>query len=450
MITPGATSLRGQLDQATDPSPLRDAITAAYRTSEPLAVEQLLAGSGALRRHAERTRALARRLAGAWRDQRNSGRSDLTQGLLQEFPLSDKEGIALMCLAEALLRILDKQTRDALIRDKVASGDWGRHVGTSSSTFVNAAAWGLLLTGRLVASRDDGLAGSLARLVAKGGEPLIRKGVDTAIRKIGEQFVAGQSIAQALSDARKREEEGFRHSYDMLGEAALTSADARSYMDAYEHATHAIGNAGNRRGIYDGPGISIKLSALHPRYGRAKIDRVMSELYPRLQHLAMLARHYDIGLNIDAEEADRLDLSLRLVERLCLDPLFANWNGVGLAIQAYQKRCPQVIDFLLDLARRSERRLMVRLVKRRLLGHRNQARPKRRPRGLSRLHPQGAHGPGLPRLRPEAALRARFMLSAVRHAQCAHGGGHPPDGRAPLHATAIRIPMPVRHGRAPL
>jgi len=364
VITPAATSLSGQLGQLADASPLRDAITATYSIPEAAAVERLLAQAKSLRQQTGFARELACRLADALRNRKTALKTDLAQGLLQEFSLSEKEGIALMCLAEALLRIPDKQTRDALIRDKVASGDWQRHLGGSSSTFVNAAAWGLLITGRLVApGHESGLAGTLTRLVAQGGEPLIRKGVDIAIRRIGEQFVTGETIEQALSNARRQEREGFRYSYDMLGEAALTSADARRYMDAYEQAVHAIGHDAQYRGLYDAPGISIKLSALHPRYSRAKLDRVMAELYPRLQHLAILARHYDIGMNVDAEEADRLDLSLRLVERLCADPMLAGWNGIGLAVQAYQKRCPQVIDFLLDLARRSGHRLMIRLVK---------------------------------------------------------------------------------------
>ncbi|EOD6799687.1 trifunctional transcriptional regulator/proline dehydrogenase/L-glutamate gamma-semialdehyde dehydrogenase, partial [Cronobacter sakazakii] len=192
---------------------------------------------------------------------------------------------------------------------------------------------------------------------------LIRKGVDMAMRLMGEQFVTGETIAEALANARKLEEKGFRYSYDMLGEAALTAADAQAYMVSYQQAIHAIGKASNGRGIYEGPGISIKLSALHPRYSRAQYDRVMEELYPRLKSLTLLARQYDIGINIDAEEADRLEISLDLLEKLCFEPELAGWNGIGFVIQAYQKRCPFVIDYLIDLATRSRRRLMIRLVK---------------------------------------------------------------------------------------
>ncbi|EJG0631364.1 trifunctional transcriptional regulator/proline dehydrogenase/L-glutamate gamma-semialdehyde dehydrogenase, partial [Cronobacter sakazakii] len=308
---------------------------------------------------------LAWSLAEKLRNQKTaSGRAGMVQSLLQEFSLSSQEGVALMCLAEALLRIPDKATRDALIRDKISNGNWQSHIGRSPSLFVNAATWGLLFTGRLVSTHNEAsLSRSLNRIIGKSGEPLIRKGVDMAMRLMGEQFVTGETIAEALANARKLEEKGFRYSYDMLGEAALTAADAQAYMVSYQQAIHAIGKASNGRGIYEGPGISIKLSALHPRYSRAQYDRVMEELYPRLKSLTLLARQYDIGINIDAEEADRLEISLDLLEKLCFEPELAGWNGIGFVTQAYQKRCPFVIDYLIDLATRSRRRLMIRLVK---------------------------------------------------------------------------------------
>lgn len=184
-----------------------------------------------------------------------------------------------------------------------------------------------------------------------------------AMRLMGEQFVTGETISEALANARKLEDRGFRYSYDMLGEAALTEADAQAYLLSYQQAIHAIGKASNGRGIYEGPGISIKLSALHPRYSRAQYERVMDELYPRLLSLTLQARQYDIGINIDAEEADRLEISLDLLERLCFEPQLAGWNGIGFVIQAYQKRCPSTIDAVIDMAQRSRRRLMIRLVK---------------------------------------------------------------------------------------
>ena len=291
-------------------------------------------------------------------------RENLVQGMLQEFSLSSDEGVALMCLAGALLRIPDSATRDALIRDKIGRGDWRAHLGGSESPFINAATWGLLVTGKLVATHDErGLSNALTRATARVGEPVIRKAVDLGMRLMGKQFVAGETIADALENAVRFEAQGFRYSYDMLGEAAMTSADATRYLASYESAIHAIGLAAAGRGVEGGPGISIKLSALHPRYTFAQRERVFAELYPRVKSLVLLAKGFDIGINIDAEEADRLDLSLDLLEMLCAEPGLAGWNGIGFVIQAYGKRCPFVVDFLVDLARRTRRRLMVRLVK---------------------------------------------------------------------------------------
>ncbi|EMA8637699.1 trifunctional transcriptional regulator/proline dehydrogenase/L-glutamate gamma-semialdehyde dehydrogenase [Cronobacter malonaticus] len=352
-------------EQIQPQSVSRAAITAAWRRAETDAVPMLLEQARLPQPVAEKTHQLAWSLAEKLRNQKTaSGRAGMVQSLLQEFSLSSQEGVALMCLAEALLRIPDKATRDALIRDKISNGNWQSHIGRSPSLFVNAATWGLLFTGRLVSTHNEAsLSRSLNRIIGKSGEPLIRKGVDMAMRLMGEQFVTGETIAEALANARKLEEKGFRYSYDMLGEAALTAADAQAYMVSYQQAIHAIGKASNGRGIYEGPGISIKLSALHPRYSRTQYDRVMEELYPRLKSLTLLARQYDIGINIDAEEADRLEISLDLLEKLCFEPELAGWNGIGFVIQAYQKRCPFVIDYLIDLATRSRRRLMIRLVK---------------------------------------------------------------------------------------
>ena len=308
------------------------------------------------------TQRLAASLAQGVRASRT--RAGGVDALMLEFSLDSREGVALMCLAEALLRIPDAATRDRLIRDKIGGGDWRAHVGRSPSLFVNAAAWGLLVTGQLVESRSDSaLEAALSSLLRKGGEPLIRKGVDLAMRLLGKQFVTGRTIGEAIANAREREARGYRFSYDMLGEAALTADDAERYLVAYKDAINAIGEASGGKGTYGGPGISIKLSALHPRYTRLQRDRVLAELLPRLAELALLACRRDIGLNIDAEEADRLDLSLDLFERLAGDPRLAGWNGLGFVVQAYQKRARAVTDWLVDLGRRSERRLMVRLVK---------------------------------------------------------------------------------------
>ncbi|HEX7890788.1 MAG TPA: trifunctional transcriptional regulator/proline dehydrogenase/L-glutamate gamma-semialdehyde dehydrogenase [Ramlibacter sp.] len=346
-------------------TPLRQAITAACRVPEQDAVRLVLEGARVPTAAAQKIQALAHRLASTLRARKaGGGRAGLVQNLLQQYALSSQEGVALMCLAEALLRIPDAATRDTLIRDKIAQGQWQTHLGKSPSLFVNAATWGLLITGKLVATHSEsGLSSAIGRLVSVGGEPLIRKGVDMAMRMMGEQFVTGENIAEALQNARPREQEGFSYSFDMLGEAALTAHDAARYLRDYEDAIHAIGKASAGRGVYEGPGISIKLSALHPRYSRSQYDRVMGELYPVLVRLCALAKRYDIGLNIDAEEADRLEISLDLLERLAFEPQLQGWNGLGFVVQAYQKRCPFVLDYVIDLGRRSRRRLMIRLVK---------------------------------------------------------------------------------------
>jgi RHH-type transcriptional regulator, proline utilization regulon repressor / proline dehydrogenase / delta 1-pyrroline-5-carboxylate dehydrogenase len=344
---------------------LRKAITAALRRPEPECLPALVPQATLPPEQERAAGELARHLVAGLRGrQLGVARENLVQGLLQEFSLSSDEGVALMCLAEALLRIPDTATRDALIRDKIGRGDWRAHLGNSASPFINAATWGLLVTGKLVATHDErGLATALTRVTGRVGEPVIRKAVDLAMRLMGRQFVAGETIEEALENALRYETQGFRYSYDMLGEAAMTAADAARYYTDYERAIHAIGAAAAGRGIHEGPGISIKLSALHPRYAYAQRERVFAELYPRLAALTLLARRYDVGINIDAEEADRLELSLDLLEHLCAEAELAGWNGIGFVVQAYQKRCPFVIDFLVDLARRTGRRLMVRLVK---------------------------------------------------------------------------------------
>ena len=361
MPRPPASPFACFLDEASPPTPSRAAITAATRMPEPDCIARRLPEASLPPALAAEAEAIARRLVEALR---RKGSRGMVEGLVQEFSLSSQEGVALMCLAEALLRIPDAATRDALIRDKIGGGDWRAHLGHSPSLFVNAATWGLVVTGRLTTvASETGLSAALTRLIARGGEPVIRRGVDLAMRMMGEQFVTGQSIAEALARSRRMEAKGFRYSYDMLGEAAATAEDAERYRRDYEGAIHAIGQAAAGRGPYRGPGISVKLSALHPRYGRAQRGRVMGELLPRLAALAALARRYDTGFNIDAEEADRLELSLDLLEALCEDPALAGWNGLGFVVQAYQKRAPFVIEHLIDLARRSGHRLMIRLVK---------------------------------------------------------------------------------------
>ncbi|MCJ2121198.1 trifunctional transcriptional regulator/proline dehydrogenase/L-glutamate gamma-semialdehyde dehydrogenase [Methylobacterium sp. J-077] len=339
----------------------RSAVVASYRKAEAECLTPLLDLAKLPAEHAARAAATARRLVENLRAKTRGGG---VEGLIHEYSLSSQEGVALMCLAEALLRIPDKATRDTLIRDKISTGDWRRHVGRSPSVFVNAATWGLVITGRLTTTTSESsLSSALTRLIGRGGEPLIRKGVDLAMRLMGEQFVTGQTITEALANSRRMESRGFRYSYDMLGEAATTAEDAARYFASYEDAIRAIGKASSGKDVYDGAGISIKLSALHPRYVRAKRNRVLSELVPRVKALAKLAQSYNIGMNIDAEEADRLDLSLDILEALVADVSLAGWNGIGFVIQAYGKRCSALVDYLIALGRQSGRRLMVRLVK---------------------------------------------------------------------------------------
>ena len=341
---------------------LRERIASDYRRDEAGAVAALADEARLSADDLAATQRRATTLAEGVRASRTTAGG--VDALMLEFSLESREGIALMCLAEALLRIPDGATRDRLIRDKIAQGDWRAHVGRSPSLFVNAAAWGLLVTGKLVDSRSDSaLEQALASLLRKGGEPLIRKGVDLAMRLLGKQFVTGRTIDEALDNARPRVARGYCYSFDMLGEAALTMDDARHYFTAYESAIHAIGKAGRGAGIYAGPGISVKLSALHPRFSRAQRARVLAELVPAVTRLALLARSYDIGLNIDAEEADRLDLTLDILEMLAGDPALAGWNGLGFVVQCYQKRARAVVDWLVDVGRRHRRRFMVRLVK---------------------------------------------------------------------------------------
>ena len=355
--------------------PLRAAIDRSTRPPEAACVAALLDAASQADDALVRIRSDATRLVETLRGKRvKAGGVD---ALMREFSLSSDEGVALMCLAEALLRIPDAGTRDALIRDKIGGGDWNAHVGQSPSLFVNAAAWGLVVTGKLVSTHSAvGLSSTLTRLVARGGEPLIRKGVDLAMRMLGRQFVTGETIEDAIANGRDNRQRGYRYSYDMLGEAALTAADAERYLASYRHAIEAIGasagaTAGDGSGVRERPGISIKLSALHPRYGRTTRERVLRELLPIVRDLALAARRHDIGLNIDAEESERLDLSLDLLEALAEDAALDGWNGLGFVIQAYQKRAPAVIAFVADLSRRTRdragadrrRTLMVRLVK---------------------------------------------------------------------------------------
>jgi len=348
-------------------SALRARVGVAHRRGEEDAVAAILAAAEIPADSRGRIAASARRLVEAVRRER-LGKGGL-DAFVQEYALSSPEGVALMCLAEALLRIPDAETVDRLIRDKIASANWQRHLGHSGSLFVNASTWALMLTGRLLRpDHGEGDLGSiLRRFAARSGEPVWRQAVSAAMRILADQFIMGRTIEEALERARgpsrSGERHGYRHSFDMLGEAARTTADAERYHAAYRRAIAAIGKEAAGRPIEAAPGISVKLSALHPRYEMAQRDRVMRELLPSLLALARDARAAGIGFTIDAEEADRLEPSLDLVEALALAPDLAGWDGLGLAVQAYQKRALAVVDWLADLALRARRRLMLRLVK---------------------------------------------------------------------------------------
>jgi len=342
------------------PAPdLSAALDALARRPEADLVADLAASAGL---SPDARAAIAAEGAALVRAIRDSARPGLMEVFLAEYGLSTDEGIALMCLAEALLRVPDAETMDALIEDKIAPSDWGRHLGRSASSLVNASTWALMLTGRVLDDDAPGVAGHLRAAVRRLGEPVIRAATRRAMREMGRTFVLGEDIAAAMARARADEGRGFTHSYDMLGEAARTEADAARYHAAYAGAIAAIAGAATGD-VRTSPGISVKLSALHPRYEVAQRARVMAELLPRLIDLAGRAAAAGIGLNIDAEEAERLELSLELVEAALADPRLAGWDGFGVVVQAYGRRAGAVIDWLGARAAAHRRRLMVRLVK---------------------------------------------------------------------------------------
>jgi RHH-type proline utilization regulon transcriptional repressor/proline dehydrogenase/delta 1-pyrroline-5-carboxylate dehydrogenase len=293
---------------------------------------------------------------------RNDSRPGLMEVFLAEYGLSTEEGVALMCLAEALLRVPDADTIDALIEDKIAPSEWGTHLGHSSSSLVNAATWGLMLTGKVLKD-GTGMAQTLRGAVRRLGEPVIRTAVGRAMREMGAQFVLGETIEKAVARGHEMQKKGYTYSYDMLGEAALTAHDAQDFYDAYAGAIRKLAAECKSKDTRRNPGISIKLSALHPRYDEMQRDRVMAELVPRTLALARMAREAGMGLNIDAEEADRLDISLDVIEAVLADDSLSGWDGFGVVVQAYGKRAGHVIDWLYALAERLDRKIMVRLVK---------------------------------------------------------------------------------------
>jgi len=337
------------MEESSDP--LKRAIAKAYRMDEALCIKSLLNSIQFSKEEVERIQVRARDLMERVRSARLKEKG--FSAFLQTYDLSSQEGIALMCIAEALLRIPDNDTQDRFIKDKILSGNWAEQLGKSHSFLVNAATRGLVLLEKLFDTNMSVVASNgMSRLVIVEG-----------MKRLGNHFVIADTITNALEKASSTEKLGYRYSYDMLGEAAKTARDAADYLIAYETAIDAIGKAARNLGPIQSPGISIKLSALYPRYEWNKRERVLAELFPILKKLVLQAKTANIGLTIDAEEADRLDLSLLLIEKLVQDQELLSWQGLGLAVQSYQKRANFVIDWLIDLARKNKRRLMIRLVK---------------------------------------------------------------------------------------
>ena len=333
----------------------------AYLADEQVCVETLLKG---LDLAPDRRQKMSAQAADLVRHVRNHSSPTMMEKFLGEYGLSTKEGVALMCMAEALLRVPDKATIDALIEDKVQAGDWSSHLGHSESSLINSSTWALLITGKLSAPVDAEKVGSAMRgLVKRVGEPVVRTAVAQAMKELGSQFVLGRTMEEATHRAQKLTAKGYTHSYDMLGEAARTAADATRYFKSYSQAIKDLTPHCNDDDIRNNPGISVKLSALHPRYEWGQRGRVLAELVPRVLALAEQAKAANMGFNVDAEEADRLDISLDVIAAVLAAPELAGWHGFGVVVQAFSKRSPWVLDWLYELAEGLDRKIMVRLVK---------------------------------------------------------------------------------------
>lgn len=340
---------------------LRTSIRAANLENEASAVHRLINLAGLSPAERSSISKDAAQLVQSIRDHSEPG---MMEQFLGEYGLSTTEGVALMCLAEALLRVPDAETIDALIQDKIAPADWGRHLGHSSSSLVNASTWALMLTGKVLQEEETpGLVSTLHDVVRRLGEPVVRTAVSRAMREMGQQFVLGQTIEAAMKRAANMEAKGYTYSYDMLGEAARTEQDAQRYHLAYADAIGEIAKACSHEDLRLNPGISVKLSALHPRYEYGQRDKAVPEITARLSALLTLAKSANMGLNIDAEEADRLDLSLDIIEQALSSPALEGWDGFGVVVQAYGKRAAYVLDWIYELANRLDRKIMVRLVK---------------------------------------------------------------------------------------
>src|SRR6185437_3086904 len=349
----------GPLAMKSDSMPIAP-FSAPYAPVDGVIAAELLATSGLESEQEQRIDRTATRLIEAIRS--NDDPLGGVEDMLREFALSTKEGLALMVLAEALLRVPDARTADQFIEDKLGQGDFVHHETRSSAFLVNASAWALGMSARVIQPGETPQ-GTIGRLAKRLGVPAVRAATRQAMRLMGSHFVLGETIEAALARARSASAKSPRYSFDMLGEGARTAEDAARYFKAYASAIEAIGRTAGDRPLPDRPGISVKLSALHPRFEAVSRGRVMRELVPRLSELAQQARAFDLNFTVDAEEADRLELSLDVIAATLGATALAGWSGLGLAIQAYQKRASEVIDYIDALARRHDRRLMVRLVK---------------------------------------------------------------------------------------
>ncbi len=338
-----------------------DTISAHALDDEAASVNALLARSGDIGVMDAAIRARAATLIGA---QRDLGPGSTVEAFLQSYGLSTKEGIAMMCLAEALLRIPDSTTADNLIEDTFATGNWKQHLGQSDSTLVNASTWALMLTGSVLdLDSGDSVASWFGGLIKRSGEPVIRQALRSGMKVLGTQFVMGETIPEAIKNARPEEKKGYSMSYDVLGEAARTDTQAQHYVQSYLSGIRQIAASTDKTSLLERPGISVKLSALHARYGVTQEDRVMGELLPRLKAILRVAMEHNIAVSLDAEEANRLELQLEIYKNLIEDPEFKDFHGIGFVLQAYQKRAIHVAVALRELAAQTGRRLPVRLVK---------------------------------------------------------------------------------------
>ncbi|MDH3748352.1 MAG: bifunctional proline dehydrogenase/L-glutamate gamma-semialdehyde dehydrogenase PutA [Gammaproteobacteria bacterium] len=348
---------------AAMPSPIPH-IDDRYLSDEETLVKELATAADPGDAARKKIQATAATLVQAVR--KNQGKEGGIDAFLQQYDLSSTEGVLLMCIAEALLRIPDADTADRLIADKITSAQWKDHLGTSESLFVNASTWGLMLTGELLKLDDEAKtnpAQVMGKLASRAGEPVVRAAMKQAMRIMGHQFVMGRSIEEALERANKKGNRAYRYSFDMLGEAALTATDAMRYFDAYHEAISEIGAVPDADDIYSAPSISVKLSALHPRYSHTQHERVMAELAPLVTKLAEHAKSCGIALTVDAEEADRLEISLQIFAAVMRGARLQDYDGFGLAVQTYQRRSTDVFAFLESLAKETGRRIPVRLVK---------------------------------------------------------------------------------------